>query len=104
VAEAIWETLLGHACDLIDGAEAAVGDDISWSFGGSTVLMLRMNHRHSKDGGIFLTDPQVLGCFNSRISETAARVTEAYEEGTGHIKLYLPEGEIDFVVATPPAA
>lgn len=101
MAEAIWENLLGHACDLIDGAEAAVGDDISWSFGGGTVLMLRMNHRHSKDVDIFLTDPQVLGFFNPRISETAANVTEVYEEGTGHIKLYLPEGEIDFVVATP---
>ncbi len=63
--------------------------------------MQRMNHFHSKDVDILLTDPQVLGCFNPRISETAAHVTEAYEEGTGHIKLYLPEGEIDFGVATP---
>jgi hypothetical protein len=26
-------------------------------------------------------------------------VTTAYDEGAGHVKLYLAEGEIDFVVA-----
>jgi len=101
VTKAIWKTLLGHACDLIDGAEAIVRQGISWSFGGGTVLMLRMDHRHSKDVDIFLTDPQILGLFNPRISEAAANVSEVYEESAGHIKLYLPEGEIDFVVATP---
>ena len=28
-------------------------------------------------------------------------MTTAYDESAGHIKLYLPEGKIDFVVANP---
>lgn len=97
----IWQSLLGQAFELIDHAEKVVDQPIEWSFGGGTVLMLRMNHRHSKDIDIFLADPQVLGLFNPRISDAAQVVTTAYEESSGHIKLYLPEGEIDFVVANP---
>lgn len=63
--------------------------------------MLRLDHRASKDIDIFLPDLQLLGFFSPRISEAAQDLTESYEESTGHVKLYLPEGEIDFVVAEP---
>ncbi len=99
--EPVWQSLLLKALDLIDAAESAAQGPIKWSFGGGTVLMLRLNHRHSKDIDIFLADPQVLGFFNPRISETAHDASTAYEEGPGHVKLYLPKGEIDFVVASP---
>ena len=101
MSEPVWQSLLLQACDLIDQAEQHSGGPLSWSFGGGTVLMLRMNHRHSKDVDIFLSDPQVLGFFNPRISEAAQEVTNSYEESAGHVKLYLPQGEIDFVVANP---
>lgn len=99
--EQVWESLLRQAESLIAHAELVTSAPIRWSFGGGTVLMLRLNHRHSKDVDIFLEDTQVLGFFNPRISEAATDVTASYEESAGHIKLYLPQGEIDFVVATP---
>ena len=96
-----WESLLRIALTLIDTAEHSTGASLEWSFGGGTVLMLRMNHRHSKDIDIFVADPQVLGFFNPRISDAARELSSAYEESSGHIKLYLPDGEIDFVAAYP---
>ena len=99
--EPVWQSLLRQAFNLIETAESTAQAPIKWSFGGGTVLMLRLNHRHSKDIDIFLADPQVLGFFNPRISEVAQDVSTAYEESSGHVKLYLPYGEIDFVVASP---
>ena len=101
MAEPVWSSLLSRAFELIDQAERSVGEPIDGSFGGGTVLMLRMNHRHSKDVDIFLADQQVLGFFNPRVSDAAQGMTTAYDESAGHIKRYLPEGEIDFVVANP---
>ena len=98
-SQPVWQSLLGRALELIDHAEKVIDQPIQWSFGGGTVLMLRMNHRHSKDIDIFLADPQALGFFNPRLSDVAQGVTTSYEESGGHIKLYLPDGEIDFVVA-----
>lgn len=101
MSEPAWCSLLRRAFELIDQAERSVGEPIEWSFGGGTVLMLRMNHRHSKDVDIFLADQQVLGFFNPRVSDAAQGMTTAYDESAGHVKLYLAEGEIDFVVANP---
>ncbi len=64
MAEPVWCSLLSRAFELIDQAERSVDEPIEWSFGGGTVLMLRMNRRHSKDVDIFLADQQVLGFFN----------------------------------------
>lgn len=96
-----WQSLLQRAVVLIDHVSAMAGEPVAWSLGGGTVLMLRLNHRASKDIDIFLPDPQFLGFFNPRISEAAHDVTEIYEESAGHVKLHLSEGEIDFVVAEP---
>jgi Nucleotidyl transferase AbiEii toxin, Type IV TA system len=70
-----------------------------WTFGGGTVLMLRYQHRRSKDIDIFLPDPQYLGYLSPRLSDLAAAVSADYVEGAGFVKLIRPEGEIDFVAA-----
>jgi len=100
-ADDAWVALLTRAHSLLDRAQDSIGHSIEWSLGGGTVLMLRMNHRHSKDIDIFLTDPATVGLFNPRLSDAALDTTSSYDESPGHIKLFLPEGEIDFVVATP---
>ena len=99
--EARWEILLGNALTLIDDAVRRTGQPVDWSLGGGTVLMLRLNHRQSKDIDIFISDQQLLGLFSPRLSDFASALTDDYDESSGHIKLFLPRGEIDIVVATP---
>ena len=67
--------------------------------GGGTVLMFRHHHRSSKDIDIFFRDPQPLGHVNPRLGGLAEEMTSKYEESNGHVKLFFPEGEIDFVAA-----
>lgn len=94
-----WETLFSQAL-LVIGEIAKHGrDDPFWTFGGGTVLMLRYGHRFSKDIDIFVPDPQSLGFVTPRLSEVAESITTEYVETAGYVKLYLPEGEIDFVAA-----
>jgi len=61
--------------------------------------MLRYGHRLSKDIDIFVPDPQSLGFVTPRLSDVAESITTDYVEAAGYVKLYLPEGEIDFVAA-----
>ncbi len=95
-----WRGLLQHAFTLLDDAanHAGVSDPV-WTFGGGTVLMLRHNHRRSKDIDIFVPDPQYLGFFTPRLSDVAESITQQYVEGPGYVKLQRPEGEIDFVAS-----
>lgn len=95
-----WRNLFESAMRLIDDVEAKVGSTFFWTLGGGTVLMLRHQHRHSKDIDIFVPDPQLLGYFSPRLSEVAERLTGQHQETAGHLKLFLPEGEID-IVASP---
>ena len=90
-----WQLLFERAVEIIDSAQ----EEISWTMGGGTVLMLRHNHRSSKDIDIFFSDPQPLGYVNPALGGVAERMTSEYEVSAGHIKLYFPEGEIDFVAA-----
>lgn len=94
-----WETLFGHALRIIGEIAKHGRDDPFWTFGGGTVLMLRYGHRFSKDIDIFVPDPQSLGSVTPRLSEVAESITTDYVEAAGYVKLYLPEGEIDFVAA-----
>lgn len=55
----IWQELLAQALRLTDHLSDVVRNP-SWSFGGGTVLMLRLNHRFSKDIDLFVPDPQYL--------------------------------------------
>jgi hypothetical protein len=85
-------TLLAHA-------RKQGGKDFFWTMGGGTVLMLRHNHRVSRDVDIFFSDPQPLGFVNPRLGGPAEETASKYEESSGHVKLYLDEGEIDFVAS-----
>ncbi len=94
-----WETLFSQALRLIGEIARYGRDDPFWTFGGGTVLMLRYGHRFSKDIDIFVPDPQSLGFVTPRLSDVAESITTDYVEAAGYVKLYLPEGEIDFVAA-----
>lgn len=72
-----------------------------WSMGGGTVLMFHYQHRISKDIDIFIADPQFLGYINPRLGGPAESLTTEYKEAANFMKLYMKEGEIDFVVTTP---
>ena len=97
----IWETLFQRALRLIDSAKEAGAPLDDWTFGGGTVLMRRHHHRLSKDIDIFVTDPQFLGYLSPRLNTGAESMTDHYDEQANSLKLYFPEGEIDFVASAP---
>jgi hypothetical protein len=96
----VWREIFAAALTLTDHL-AMVVQQPAWSFGGGTVLMLRLNHRHSKDIDLFVPDPQYLGHFSPRLTDAAESLTTEYQEAAEYIKLLLPIGEIDVVVGTP---
>jgi predicted nucleotidyltransferase component of viral defense system len=96
----VWETLLPHALCIIEEIKKHGTSDPFWTFGGGTVLMLRYQHRLSKDIDIFVPDPQYLGFVTPRLSDVAADVSSQYvEDQNSYVKLMRPEGEIDFVAS-----
>lgn len=94
-----WEILFRRALLLIDEIDQHGKKDPFWTFGGGTALMLRYAHRFSKDIDIFVPDPQSLGFVTPRLSSVAESLTTEYQEAAMYVKLYFPEGEIDFVAA-----
>jgi len=94
-----WESLLRQALEILDRAFAAHAAVASWSLGGGTVLMLRYRHRLSRDIDIFVPDPQMLGYLSPRLNDKTHALAPNYVEEAGFLKLYLPEGEIDFVAS-----
>ena len=99
--EGMWRNLFNSAMDLLDEVQSQIHVIPPWSLGGGTVLMFHYQHRLSKDIDIFITDPQFLGYINPKLGGPAERLTTEYQEASHFMKLYLPEGEIDFVVTTP---
>ena len=95
----VWQALWVQALLLVDHLERRA-PGVTWTFGGGTVLMLRIAHRQSKDIDLFVPDPQYLGFVNPRLSEVAEQVSSDYEETAEFIKLFLPEGEIDIVAGS----
>jgi predicted nucleotidyltransferase component of viral defense system len=94
-----WEILFKKALRLIEDIKTHGTKNLYWTFGGGTVLMRRYQHRLSKDIDIFVPDPQALNYVNPRLNDTAEEMTHHYVEANGYIKLFLEEGEIDFVAA-----
>lgn len=97
----VWQSLLTQAYALLDAVTADGIEVPRWSLGGGTVLMFYYAHRLSKDIDIFVPDPQFLGYINPRIGGKGEEITQQYTDGSEYIKLYLPEGEIDFVASSP---
>ena len=98
--EGPWETLLEKAYSIFD-AVASDGFALPrWSLGGGTVLMFHYAHRKSKDIDIFIPDPQFLDYINPRIGGRGEDVTSEYQDSSEYLKLFLPEGEIDFVATS----
>ncbi|MSQ73392.1 MAG: nucleotidyl transferase AbiEii/AbiGii toxin family protein [Betaproteobacteria bacterium] len=94
-----WETLFRQALRVIDSVETDMLGPHDWSFGGGTVLMRKYRHRYSKDIDIFVPDPQYLGHLSPRLNDTVDGLTSRYVEQTEFLKLYFPEGEIDFIAS-----
>lgn len=90
----VWTGLLQHALRLVEDIHQNGIKNPFWTFGGGTVLMLRYQHRVSKDIDIFVPDPQYLGFVSPRLSDIAEEVSVEYVEGNGFVKLIRPEGEI----------
>jgi len=63
--------------------------------------MRRYRHRFSKDIDIFVPDLQFLGYLTPRLNTRAESLTTNYIEQHGFLKLFFPEGEIDFVASAP---
>ena len=95
-----WAALFASALKLTDHLATVINDPL-WTFGGGTVLMLRLNHRHSRDIDLFVPDPQYLGHVTPRLSDAAENLTSKYVEAAEYVKLLLPTGEIDIVVGQP---
>ena len=70
-----------------------------WTFGGGTVLMHKFSHRFSKDIDIFFSDRQLLGYISPRINDALEDRAIKYIEQDNFIKIYLKEGEIDFILS-----
>lgn len=96
-----WETLLARALLILRSAASAGSLAREWTLGGGTALMLRYRHRESEDIDIFVPDPQVLGHLSPRLNPQVDSLTSNYLELAGFLKLYFPEGQIDFVACAP---
>jgi hypothetical protein len=94
-----WKILFRRALEIIDAAAASRVRFDDWSFGGGTVLMRRFRHRVSRDVDIFVPDPQYLGYVSPRLNDRAEALTQNYLETEISVKLYFPEGEIDFIAS-----
>lgn len=94
-----WEILFQRALEILDSAPLAGTMLRDWSFGGGTVLMRRHRHRLSTDIDIFLPDPQLIGHLSPRLNPAVESLTHDYDERANFLKLYFPQGEIDFVVS-----
>jgi hypothetical protein len=94
-----WKVLFRRALEIIDAVAASRTRFDDWSFGGGTVLMRRFRHRVSKDVDIFVPDPQYLGYVSPRLNDKADELTQKYLETEMSVKLYFPEGEIDFIAS-----
>jgi predicted nucleotidyltransferase component of viral defense system len=96
-----WETLLGYALRAIDSVGRPAFATENWSLGGGTVLMRRYRHRLSRDIDIFVPDPQYLGHLDPALNDAVEALAPKHLKGAGFLRLYFPEGEVDFVAAAP---
>ncbi len=91
-----WKNLFSAAMQQIKQANLSSS---MWTFGGGTVLMHKFNHRFSKDIDIFFSDRQLLGYISPRINDALEDRAIKYIEQDNFTKIYLKEGEIDFILS-----
>lgn len=91
-----WKNLFSAAMQQIKQANLPSS---MWTFGGGTVLMHKFNHRFSKDIDIFFSDRQLLGYISPRINDALEDRAIKYIEQDNFTKIYLKEGEIDFIIS-----
>lgn len=94
----VWRRLLRAALQVADSLPAAGYGPLAFRMGGGTVLAFAFGHRVSNDIDLFIDDVQALGFLTPRLND-AARLTDTYQETANALKLVLPEGDIDFIVA-----
>ena len=94
-----WRGLLSTALQVIESLQGAGYGRLAFRLGGGTVLMFRLHHRISNDIDLFIDDAQALSFLSPRLNETAAALTSDYQEQANAVKLVLPDGDIDFIVA-----
>ena len=91
-----WKNLFSAAMQQIKQANLPSS---MWTFGGGTVLRHKFNHRFSKDIDIFFSDRQLLGYISPRINDALEDRAIKYIEQDNFTKIYLKEGEIDFILS-----
>lgn len=91
-----WKILLKHALTILKSSNIPKSD---WTFGGGTALMVWYNHRISQDIDLFFTSAQYINYITPRVNDTALSLTDDYTESSNFLKLRLPIGEIDFIIA-----
>lgn len=91
-----WKNLFSAAMQQIKQANLPSS---MLTFGGGTVLMHKFNHRFSKDIDIFFSDRQLLGYISPRINDALEDRAIKYIEQDNFTKIYLKEGEIDFILS-----
>ena len=97
-----WRRLIGPALRVVDSLRDAGYGELDFRLGGGTVLMFRFSHRISKDIDIFTHDAQALGLLSPRLNEIAEHESPlGYQEQANALKLLLPDGDVDFIVAAP---
>jgi hypothetical protein len=96
-----WEALFKFALQAIDSVGEPAFARKNWSFGGGTVLMRRYGHRVSRDVDIFVPDPQWLAHLDPALNDTVDALTSRHLKSAGFLRLYFPEGEVDFIAAAP---
>ena len=91
-----WKNLFSAAMQQIKQANLPSS---MWTFGGGTLLMHKFNHLFSKDIDIFFSDRQLLGYISPRINDALEDRAIKYIEQDNFTKIYLKEGEIDFILS-----
>src|SRR3984893_4133524 len=94
-----WKQILASAVAVFSDLEKKGLGSPDVVIGGGTVLMFRFEHRLSRDIDFFMHDVQWLSLLTPRLNDTTAAMTTNYTEQANGIKLVLPHGDIDFVVA-----
>jgi predicted nucleotidyltransferase component of viral defense system len=94
-----WKQILTSAVAVFADLEEKGLGSPEVVMGGGTVLMFRFEHRLSKDIDFFMHDVQWLSLLTPRLNDVTAEMVTNYVEQANGIKLVLPHGDIDFVVA-----